>query len=121
VLPDLLLAALALIANLACWRKVMVLWRALPRPDDDDQGWAGWWDGDSPLDPRGGPSGIKFDWTRFERDFWAHVKEKERQCEHELIRAFTRPVAAPRTSAPDVSVGSSPGIWRVVRHRACGP
>ena len=84
---DLALATLALIANLACWRKIMVLWRALRRRDDDEQGWPRSWDNDPPLDPRGGPGGVTFDWTRFQRDFWAHVKETERQREHDLVRA----------------------------------
>lgn len=81
------LAALALVANIACWLKVIVLWRALPRLDDDDQGWRRRRDGDSPLGPSGGPGGIDFDWPRFERDFWAHVGEKELQRERELIHA----------------------------------
>jgi len=81
------LAALALIVNAVCWQKVIVRWRALPRRDDDDQGWRRWWDSEPPLIPGGGPGGIKFDWKRFERDFWSHVREKERQRERELIHA----------------------------------
>lgn len=81
------LAALALVASVLCWRKVIVLWRALPRPDDDDQGWRRWWDIESPLGPDGGPGVIKFDWTSFERDFWAHVKETELQRGRELVSA----------------------------------
>jgi hypothetical protein len=87
------LAGLALIANVGCWVKVTVLWRALPRPDDDDQGWRRWWwDTDSPLDPSIGPGGITVDWARFERDFWSHVKQRERQRGHELIHALALPL-----------------------------
>jgi hypothetical protein len=93
------LAAVALIANVVCWVKVVVRWRALPRPGDDDHGWPRWWwDGDPPLHPSGGPGGVRFDWTRFERDFWAHVTQQERLHELELVRALvsTRPVSSVR-------------------------
>jgi hypothetical protein len=82
------LAALALIANAGCWVKVIGLWRALPRPDDDDQDWRRRWDSDSPLDPGCGPGGITVDWARFERDFWSHVEQQQRQRENELIHAL---------------------------------
>jgi hypothetical protein len=81
------LAALVLTLNVACWLKVIELWRTLPGPDDDDQDWRRGWDRDSPRDPERGPGGIRFDWAGFERDFWAHVKSAERQRERELIHA----------------------------------
>jgi hypothetical protein len=79
------LAALVLTLNVACWLKVIELWPTLPGPDDDDQDWRRGWGRDSPRAPDGGPGGIGFDWARFERDFWAHVKSAERQRERELI------------------------------------
>ena len=75
------LAALALGANLACWRKVISRWKRLPRPGDDDQGWRRWRGDDGPLDPTGGPGGIVFDWPSFELQFWAHVRALESQRE----------------------------------------
>src|SRR5438874_13410443 len=41
------LATLALLANVICWLKVIILWRALPRPEDD-QGWGRWRDDPPP-------------------------------------------------------------------------
>jgi len=90
------LAAVALVANVVCWLRVMVRWRGLPRRDDDDRGWPRrWWDDDDPPpEPGGGPGGIRFDWTRFEREFWAHVSHLERLRERELVRALVNPSAA---------------------------
>ena len=82
------LAALTLVANAGCWVNVIALWRALPRPDDDDQDWRRWWDSDCPLDPGSGPGGITIDWKQFERDFWSYVKQTEPQPEQELIYAL---------------------------------
>jgi len=82
------LAALTLVANAGCWVKVIALWRALPRPDDDDQDWRRWWGSDCPLDPDSGPGGITIDWKQFERDFWSYVKQTEPQPEQELIYAL---------------------------------
>jgi hypothetical protein len=76
------LAALALFANVACWLKVVVLWRALPPREDDDQGWSRWRDRGDPLDPTGGPGGIGFDWDGFERDFRSYVRENELAPSH---------------------------------------
>jgi hypothetical protein len=77
--------ALALVANLAGWRKVLERWRALPRPRGDDSGWPWRSDGDGPRDPSDGPGGAEFDWPAFERHFWAHVEAMAR--ERELIAA----------------------------------
>ena len=96
------LAGLALIANVGCWAEVIVRWRALPRPDDDEQDWRRWWDKDSPLDPGGGPGGIAVDWEQFERDFWSHVKQKQHQRDHELIHALALPPTS-RSRACDCS------------------
>ncbi len=69
------LAALVVIVSPVCWHKVIVLWRALPRrEDDDDQRWDRWRDGPDPLGPSGGPDGISFDWARFEQQFWTYVR-----------------------------------------------
>jgi hypothetical protein len=82
------LAGLALIANFVCWRKVIARWRSLPRPDDEDHGWPRWWEDEDPQpDPSGGPGGFKIDWTKFEREFWAHVTAQARQRQLEPIRA----------------------------------
>jgi hypothetical protein len=83
------LAALAVIVNVVCWRRVIVRWRALPdRRDDDDHGWPRrGWDADDPLAPSGGPGGITFDWPEFERAFWIHVGELERQRELDVVGA----------------------------------
>jgi hypothetical protein len=57
---------------------VIVRWRALPERREDDDGWPRrGWDTDDPLGPSGGPGGIAFDWPKFERAFWAYVKERE--------------------------------------------
>jgi hypothetical protein len=80
-------AAAALIVNVICWRRVVVLRRALPRPDDDDHGWPRWWDDDPQQRPSGGPGGISFDWPGFERDFWAHVTQQELLRPREPIHA----------------------------------
>jgi len=88
--PSSLLAFLALITSVACWLKVVARWQALPRRGDDDHGRPRWWDSDDPLGPNdgsGGPGGITFDWTRFERDFWQHVNELERRRERHLVHA----------------------------------
>jgi hypothetical protein len=81
------LAAVALMVSAACWLNVIALWRAPPRPGDDDEGWRRWWGGATPPYPGGGTGGINFDWTKFERDFWSHVREQERQREPEFAHA----------------------------------
>jgi hypothetical protein len=76
------LTAVALVVNVVCWLTVVRRWRRLPaKPGDDEQGWRRWWGEDSPLQPSGGPSGISFDWPKFEQQFWAHVQALERQRE----------------------------------------
>lgn len=76
------LAVIAVILNMVCWRRVIVRWRALPDRRDDDDGWPRrGWDTDDPLDPSGGPGGITFDWPKFERSFWAYVKERQRELD----------------------------------------
>ncbi len=80
------LAVLVLIACLGCARKLLVLWRALPRDDDGDHGGPPrWWGGEDPQDPTGGPGGISFDWTTFEREFWAYLSAREAQHARESI------------------------------------
>jgi hypothetical protein len=106
------LAALALIVNVACWRRVIMRWRALPRPEDDDDGWRRWsLDGDPPLEPSGGPGGIRFDWAVFERDFWAHVTQQERlrERERELIRALGAAARRPVSELVDAIARVRPG------------
>jgi hypothetical protein len=73
------LAATALIANLACWARVVILFKALRRRDDDGRGWPRRSDDDGPLDPNAGPSLSADDWARFERAFWAHVADRRRE------------------------------------------
>jgi hypothetical protein len=81
------LAALTVIANVACWLNVVMLWRALPGPEDDDPDWRRPPGSDSPLDPSGGPGGIEFDWAGFERDFWSYVSEHEDSRKREVTYA----------------------------------
>jgi len=83
------LLALAAAANLISWRRVIALWRACPRPDDDHGG-PGRSDGDAPLEPLDGPGGIAFRWVSFERAFRAYVAEQE----HEARTAVARVTAA---------------------------
>jgi hypothetical protein len=78
-------AALALIASAVCWWRVVCLWRALPRRDDDEQDWRRWSDGDPRVGPHGGPGGITFDWTSFEQQFWSHVLETQHRRELEKV------------------------------------
>jgi hypothetical protein len=84
---------LALTTNASLWLKVVVLWRRLPPgDDDDDQDWRRWFGGDPPPGPNGGPGGIDFDWTSFEREFWSYVREQQsrRERERELVHARAR-------------------------------
>lgn len=97
--PILVLVA---IAAAACWRKAIRLFRQLPRSDDDDHGWPRrWWGGGPQLDPSGGPGGIGFDWSRFEREFWSHVARLEHEAARarELTRALRQPLKPGRLAA----------------------
>jgi hypothetical protein len=79
---------LALTTNASLWLKVVVLWRRLPPGDeDDDQDWRRRFGGDPPPGPDGGPSGVNFDWTSFEREFWSYVREEQGRRERELVHA----------------------------------
>lgn len=57
-----------------CWWRVIRLWRALRRRDDEDFGGPGGSGDDRPRDPDDGPGGIRFDWPAFEQQFWAYVE-----------------------------------------------
>lgn len=70
-------AALALAASIATWLRVVVLWRRLPDPEDDEDGWRRWRGAPGPRDLGPGGGGLEIDWTSFERDFWAHVAQSE--------------------------------------------
>lgn len=79
---------LALTTDASLWLKVVVLWRRLPPGDeDDDQDWRRRFGGDPPPGPDGGPSGVNFDWTSFEREFWSYVREEQSRRERELVHA----------------------------------
>jgi hypothetical protein len=70
------LVAVVLIVNVVCWIKMASRWRALP--PDDDGWWQRWWELEAPLDPWGrGPGGVAIDWGAFERDFRAHVEQRD--------------------------------------------
>jgi hypothetical protein len=79
------LAAIVLIVNIACWWRVVRLWRALPRPEDDEQGWRRSPGDEPPRGPGDGPGGLGFDWDSFERQFWAHVHERDRDRRLALV------------------------------------
>jgi hypothetical protein len=72
------LTAIVLIVNVACWLRIVARWRAMP--PDDDGWWQRWWQMEGPLDPwGGGPGGVEADWAAFEREFRAHVEQRERE------------------------------------------
>ncbi len=94
------IVALAALVSIACWARVLVLWRDPDGPDDDDP----WRRGGGPDDltpPDGGSDGPCIDWTVFEREFAAYVAACERLREGVLVAvsAALRPAAQAIASA----------------------